>query len=71
MKKQNLVTLSQYLILLRSLKIKSSHQNLHNRRKNNELEFCVGGNTPEFKIDINKYPPEKYKVGKAGRKKTQ
>lgn len=70
MKKDTFVTLSQYLILLRNIGITSSHQNLHNRRKNGELEFVVSGDTPTYKIDIKKYPPEKYKIGIAGRKST-
>lgn len=68
--KTTLVTLSKYLILLRNKGIKSTHQTLHNRKNKGELEFVVGGDTPEYKIDISKYPPAEYKKGKVGRKKT-
>ena len=69
-KKTTHVTLSKYLILLRERGIKSTHQTLHNRKNKGELDFVVGGDTPEYKIDISKYPPSEYKKQKGGRKKT-
>ena len=69
MKKQKLVSISKYLIMLRSRGIKLTRQALYQRRERNVLEFVIGGNTPQFKIDINKYPPAQWKEEKRGPKK--
>ena len=69
MKKQNLVTLAQYLIMLRDRGVKISRQALYQRREREVLEFVIGGDSPGYKIDINKYPPAKWKEEKRGPKK--
>lgn len=73
MKKQNLITLSEYVKLVRKTKEgkNCTHQTLHARKNRGALEFVIGGNTPEYKIDINKYPPAKFKKEARGRRKSQ
>lgn len=70
--KPTLVTISEYVRMVRKTKDGKSctHQTLHARRSRKAIEFVVGGETPEYKIDISKYPPEKFKKEPRGRRKT-
>lgn len=69
-KKPKLLTISQYQVALSRLGINVSPQALHARKNRGALEFVIGGETPEYKIDTSKYPPEKFKIENRGRKKT-
>ena len=68
---QNLVTIAQYINLVeKKTKNRITPQALHARKMRGAIEFVIGGDTPEYKIDITKYPPGKYKKENRGRKKT-
>ena len=66
-----LITLSEYVQRVRRTKDgkNCTHQTLHARKNRKAIEFVVGGNTPEWMIDITKYPPEKFRKEPRGRKK--
>lgn len=70
-KKPHLVTISEYVKLVRKTEEgkNCTPQTLHRREFNKRIEFVIGGDTPGYKIDINKYPPEKYKRAKPGPQK--
>lgn len=69
MAKQKLVTLTEYIQLVKEATgLDISHQTLHGRRLRGALEFEIGGDTPDYKIDLVKFPPKKFKKEAPGRK---
>lgn len=69
--KPHLVTIAEYVKLVRKTDEgrNCTPQTIHRRRTNKTIEFVIGGDTPDYKIDINKYPPAKYKRETPGPKK--
>ena len=70
-KPQHLVTISEYVKLVRKTDEgrNCTPQTIHQRKIGKHIEFVFDGITPEYKIDIRKYPPEKYRRLKPGKQK--
>jgi hypothetical protein len=70
MKKQKLVTIAEYVRMVRKTEEgkNCTPQTIHKRKKEKAIEFILDGITPKYKIDITKYPPEKWKRAKPGPK---
>ena len=70
-KPQKLVTISEYVRMVRKTDEgrNCTPQTIHQRNESKLIELVIGGDTPGYKIDINKYPPGKYKRAKPGPKK--
>ena len=69
MKKQKLVTIKEYLDLIKKAGVKLTRQALYVRREKGTIEFVIGGDTPEYKIDILMFPPKYFKIQQRGAKK--
>ena len=67
-KQTHLVTIAEYVRLVRKTEEgkNCTPQTIHQRTRNGHIIFVFDGVTPEYKIDILKYPPEKYKRLKPG-----
>lgn len=73
-KTQKLVTLTEYVQLVRQKSPEGkdvTHQTFHSRKNRGVIKFVIGGSTPEYKIDVNAYPPEKFTKESPGRRKTK
>jgi len=68
MKKYNLVTVKEYIIQIKNIiGEKITPATIYNRIKDKTIIPEFDG-SPEYKIDIKKYPPSKFMLKKAGRK---